>query len=78
MHEELGLIFPLAQKGGDDMGNFYFHLTESMTSLKQLEPRYTKCVVPVMFTTCGEYCTPDVILTLLPVIISSIVKLQYC
>ena len=37
-HEELGLIFPLAQKGGDDGGNFYFPLSESMTSLKQLEP----------------------------------------
>lgn len=40
-HEELGLTFPLAQKGGDDRGNFSFQLSESMTSLKQLEPRYT-------------------------------------
>lgn len=39
VHEELGLIFPLAQKGADDRGNFSFHLSESMTFLKQLEPR---------------------------------------
>lgn len=32
-HEGLGLIFPLAQKGGDDRGNFSFQLSESITSL---------------------------------------------
>lgn len=32
-HEGLGLIFPLAQKGGDDRGNFSVQLSESMTSL---------------------------------------------
>lgn len=32
-HEGLGLIFPLAQKGGDDRGNFSFQLSESMTPL---------------------------------------------
>lgn len=28
-HEELGLIFPLAQKGGDDRGKFSFQLYQN-------------------------------------------------